>query len=117
MSPRYAPKLAKTNRYKPRMSEGLVALGCCEHQEIKKSPTPSFSRTTPAQPDACQTSQDSHKFSSSPRTLTALGDVHLDVANAVADGFHAQTKPAVLEHIDGDVIVVYARGARVDAGV
>lgn len=45
--------------------------------------------------------------------LTALGLVVFLVAEAVADGPRAA---AVLDDADGDVVVVHARGVRVDAG-
>ena len=47
------------------------------------------------------------------RTLTALRDVHVHVAVAVT---HARGPPAVLEHVDGDVVVIHTVSARVEAG-
>ena len=47
------------------------------------------------------------------RALTADGVVVILITPAIADGVQVS---AVLHHIDSDVVVVYARGRRVDAG-
>jgi len=47
------------------------------------------------------------------RALTAVGVVVRLITVAVADGVQVS---AVLHHIDSEVVVVYARGRRVDAG-
>ena len=46
------------------------------------------------------------------RTLTAFGGIHVQVAVTVT---HAHDPVAIVDHLDGDVVVVYAFGARVDA--
>lgn len=45
--------------------------------------------------------------------LTALGGVQIEVAKAVPNG---NDVIAVIELVDGDVVVVYTRSARVEAG-
>lgn len=47
------------------------------------------------------------------RTLTAFGDIHVQVAVPVADAYDPVAR---VEHVDADVVVVHTAGVRIDAG-